>query len=42
MNVFFNKAACDSCHLGSTSPTARTSTSGIGMDKLSPDLGRFT
>lgn len=41
MNVFFNKAACDSCHLGFNFTDGSFVNIGIGMDKPSPDLGRF-
>ena len=41
MNVFFNKAACDSCHLGFNFTDGSFENVGIGMDKPSPDLGRY-
>ncbi|MFN0053042.1 MAG: cytochrome-c peroxidase [Planctomycetales bacterium] len=41
MNVFFNKAACDSCHLGFNFTDGSYVNIGIGMDKPNPDLGRF-
>ena len=41
MDVFFNKAACDSCHLGFTFTENSYVNIGIGMDKVSPDLGRY-
>ncbi|MBS0261328.1 MAG: c-type cytochrome [Planctomycetes bacterium] len=41
MNVFFNKAACDSCHLGFNFTDGSYANIGIGMDKPNPDLGRF-
>jgi cytochrome c peroxidase len=41
MNVFFNKAACDSCHLGFNFTDGSYVNIGIGMDKPSPDLGRY-
>ncbi len=41
MNVFFNKAACDSCHLGFNFTDGSYVNIGIGMDKPMPDLGRF-
>lgn len=41
MKVFFNKAACDSCHLGFNFTDGSFVNIGIGMDKPSPDLGRF-
>ena len=41
MNVFFNKAACDACHLGFNFTDGSFANIGIGMDKKDPDLGRF-
>jgi cytochrome c peroxidase len=41
MNVFFNKAACDSCHLGFNFTDGSYVNLGIGMDKPNPDLGRY-
>lgn len=41
MDVFFNKAACDSCHLGFNFTDGSYVNIGIGMDKVSPDLGRY-
>jgi cytochrome c peroxidase len=41
MNVFFNKAACDSCHLGFNFTDGSYTNTGIGMDRPDPDLGRF-
>src|SRR5207248_208306 len=41
MYVFFNKAACDSCHLGFNFTDGSYVNIGIGMDKPKPDLGRF-
>jgi cytochrome c peroxidase len=41
MDVFFKKAACDSCHLGFNFTEASYVNIGIGMDKPNPDLGRF-
>lgn len=41
MNVFFNKAACDSCHLGFNFTDGSYVNIGIGMDKPNPDLGRY-
>lgn len=41
MNVFFNKAACDSCHLGFNFTDGSYVNIGIGMDKENPDLGRY-
>jgi cytochrome c peroxidase len=40
MDVFFKKAACDSCHLGFNFSDGSYVNIGIGMDKPSPDLGR--
>ena len=41
MDVFFNKAACDSCHIGFNFTDGSFENIGIGMDKKDPDLGRF-
>lgn len=41
MDVFFNKAACDSCHLGFNFTDGSYANTGIGMDKPKPDLGRY-
>jgi cytochrome c peroxidase len=41
MDVFFNKAACDSCHLGFNFTDGSYVNIGIGMDAEKPDLGRF-
>jgi cytochrome c peroxidase len=41
MNLFFNKTACDSCHLGFNFTDGSYENVGIGMDKPEPDLGRF-
>ena len=41
MDVFFNKAACDSCHLGFNFTDGSYVNVGIGMDRPKPDLGRF-
>jgi cytochrome c peroxidase len=41
MNVFFNKAACDGCHLGFNFTDGSFVNVGIGMDKPNPDLGRY-
>jgi len=41
MNLFFNKVACDSCHLGFNFTDGSYENIGIGMDKPTPDLGRF-
>lgn len=39
--VFFNKAKCDSCHLGFNFTDGSYENIGIGMEKPTPDLGRF-
>lgn len=41
MDVFFKKAACDSCHLGFNFTDGSYENIGVGMDKPNPDLGRF-
>jgi cytochrome c peroxidase len=41
MNIFFNKVACDSCHIGFNFTDGSYENVGIGMDKPKPDLGRF-
>lgn len=41
MNVFYDKAACDSCHIGFNFTDGSFENIGIGMDKKDPDLGRF-
>ncbi len=41
MNVFFNKAACDSCHLGFNFTDGSYVNIGVGMDRPQPDVGRF-
>jgi cytochrome c peroxidase len=41
MNVFFNKAACDSCHLGFNFTDGSYVNIGIGTDKPKPDPGRY-
>ena len=41
MNIFFNKTACDSCHIGFNFTDGSYENVGIGMDKPDPDLGRF-
>ncbi len=41
MDVFFNKAACDSCHIGFNFTDGSYVNIGIGMGKDMPDLGRF-
>src|SRR5262249_1915349 len=40
-HVFFNKAACDRCHLGLNFTDGSYENVGIGMDRPRPDLGRF-
>jgi cytochrome c peroxidase len=40
-DVFFNKAACDACHLGFNFTDGSYVNIGIGMDRPRPDLGRF-
>ncbi len=40
-NIFFKKAACDSCHLGFNFTDGSFENIGIGTDKPKPDLGRF-
>ncbi|MBQ12551.1 MAG: cytochrome-c peroxidase [Planctomyces sp.] len=40
-DIFFKKAACDSCHLGFNFTDGSYENVGIGMDKPKPDLGRF-
>ncbi|MEO1980700.1 MAG: cytochrome c peroxidase, partial [Fuerstiella sp.] len=40
-DIFFNKTACDSCHLGFNFTDGSYANIGIGMDKPSPDLGRY-
>ena len=39
--IFFNKTACDSCHLGFNFTDGSYANLGIGMDKPNPDLGRY-
>ena len=41
MDLFFNKVACDSCHLGFNFTDGSYVNIGIGMDKPDPDLGRY-
>jgi cytochrome c peroxidase len=41
MDVFFKKAACDSCHLGFNFTDGSYENIGVGMDKPNPDLGRY-
>jgi len=41
MNLFFNKTACDSCHLGFNFSDGSYVNIGIGMDRDEPDLGRY-
>lgn len=40
MNLFFGRAACDSCHLGFNFTDGSYVNIGIGMDKPNPDPGR--
>lgn len=40
-DVFYNKAACDSCHIGFNFTDGSFANIGIGMEKKDPDLGRF-
>lgn len=39
--VFFQKAACDACHIGFNFTDGSYANIGIGMDKPLPDLGRY-
>jgi len=41
MDVYFNKAKCDQCHEGINLTTNAYHNLGVGMDKTSPDEGRF-
>ena len=41
MKIFFNKAKCDKCHEGLNFTSNSYHNLGVGMDKPSPDLGRF-
>ncbi|HEV3340779.1 MAG TPA: cytochrome-c peroxidase, partial [Pirellulales bacterium] len=41
MDVFYKKAACDSCHIGFNFTDGSFANIGIGMDKKDPDLGRY-
>jgi len=41
MNVFFQKATCDRCHIGFNFTDGSYENVGIGMDKPQPDLGRY-
>ena len=41
MNVYFNKAKCDSCHEGVNLTANAYANLGIGTDKVEPDDGRF-
>lgn len=41
MDIFYNKTACDSCHIGFNFTDGSYENIGIGMDKVSPDLGRY-
>jgi cytochrome c peroxidase len=40
-DIFFNKTACDSCHLGFNFTDGSYANIGIGMDQPAPDLGRY-
>ena len=40
-DVFFKKAACDSCHIGFNFTDGSFANIGIGMDQKNPDLGRY-
>jgi cytochrome c peroxidase len=39
--VFFQKAACDACHIGFNFTDGSYANIGIGMDQKKPDLGRY-
>jgi len=41
MNVFFDKAKCDSCHEGINFTLNAYANLGVGTDKPEPDVGRF-
>lgn len=41
MDIFFNEAKCDACHLGFNFTDGSYENIGIGMDKPVPDLGRY-
>ena len=41
MNVFYDKAQCDRCHIGFNFTDGSYMNIGIGMDKPNPDLGRY-
>jgi cytochrome c peroxidase len=41
MNLFFGKANCTRCHVGSNFSDSDFHNLGVGMDKPKPDLGRF-
>ena len=41
LDVFFKKAACDSCHIGFNFTDGSYENIGIGMDRPNPDLGRY-
>jgi len=41
MQIFYDKTACDSCHIGFNFSDGSYVNIGIGMDKVSPDLGRY-
>jgi cytochrome c peroxidase len=40
LDIFVNKAKCDQCHEGSTSPSNSYHNLGVGMDRPNPDPGR--
>jgi cytochrome c peroxidase len=42
MNVFYEKSACDACHIGFNFSDGSYANIGIGMDSKKPDLGRYT
>lgn len=41
MKIFFNKAKCDKCHEGLNFTSNSYHNLGVGIDKPSPDLGRY-
>jgi cytochrome c peroxidase len=41
LDVFYKKAACDSCHIGFNFTDGSFENIGIGMDRPNPDLGRY-
>jgi cytochrome c peroxidase len=40
-DIFFQRAACDACHIGFNFTDGSYANTGIGMDKPNPDMGRF-